>query len=336
MQTRRITAARAFLTIAASALAALAQPAMAWEPAKPIEFVATAGPGGGTDIFARTVQAIVTKHKLVSQPIVVLSKGGGSGAEGYLYVKSSPGDPYKLAFGTSNNWSQPMLSNVPWAATDFVPVAAMVQDEFMLWVKQDAPIQNVGDYLKAVAAAKGDWHMGGAQSKDTDEILTHLIETVGKVKITYIPFKSGGEAAVQLAGGHVGSHTNNPSESIGQWKAGTQRPLCVFNTQRLPAGPKVTATQSWSDIPTCKESGLDIALYQQPRAVYLPARVKPEEVAYYVQLMKKVQATPEWKEYLERTQQTSVFISGAAFDKLMTEDIDRTRRVGTEQGWIAR
>jgi tripartite-type tricarboxylate transporter receptor subunit TctC len=334
MATRR-TNRRTFLTLALAALGAAAPLAMAWEPAKPIEFIATAGPGGGTDIFARTVQSIIAKHKLVAQPVTVVNKGGGSGAEGWLYVKSAPGDPYRVGFGTSNTWQQPLLSNVPYKASDFTPIAAMVQDEFLLWVKQDAPYKTVGDYLKAAAAAKGDFNMGGAQSKDTDEILTRLIEKEGKVKLTYIPYKSGAEAAVQLAGGHVVSNTNNPSESIGQWKASTQRPLCVFNTQRLPAGPKVTATQSWSDIPTCKESGLDIPLYQQPRTVWLPAKVKPEEVAYYVELMRKVQATPEWKEYLERTQQSPVFITGAEFAKMQKEDEERTRKIGAEQGWLA-
>jgi tripartite-type tricarboxylate transporter receptor subunit TctC len=187
----------------------------------------------------------------------------------------------------------------------------MVQDEFLLWVKQDAPFQNVGEFLKAVGAKNGDWNMGGALSKDTDEMLTRLIEKTARVKMTFVPFKSGGEAAVQLAGGHVGSHTNNPSESVGQWKAGTQRPLCVFNTQ-----------------------GLAIPVFQQPRTTWLPAKVSPEQVAFYVDLMKKVQATPEWKEYIERTQQTSVFLSGEAFQKLITEDMERTRKIGVEQGWI--
>ena len=77
----------------------------AWLPVKPIEFIATAGPGGGTDNFARAVQAIITKHKLVEQPIVVTNKGGGSGAEGYTYTKAMAGDPYKIVFGTSNAWT---------------------------------------------------------------------------------------------------------------------------------------------------------------------------------------------------------------------------------------
>ena len=101
-------------------------------------------------------------------------------------------------------------------------------------MKQDAPYKTAGDFLKA--AASGDFKMGGAQSKDTDEVLTRLIEKAANVKFTYIPFKSGAEAAVQLAGGHIDSHVNNPSESLGQWRGGTQRPLCAFSPKRSAAG----------------------------------------------------------------------------------------------------
>ena len=58
--------------------------AQAWEPTKPIEFVVTSGAGGGTDNFARIIQSIITKHKFTEQRIVVVNKGGGSGAEGYV------------------------------------------------------------------------------------------------------------------------------------------------------------------------------------------------------------------------------------------------------------
>src|SRR6201997_2641726 len=238
-----------WMMLSAGAIATLyAAPAAAeWRPSKPIEFVATAGPGGGTDNLARTVQSIIVKYKLTDQPVVVVNKGGGSGAEGYVYGKVSAGDPYKVIFGTSNAWQQPLVSKVAFNYTDLTPIAAMAQDEFLLWVKQDSPYKTAADYLKA--AASGDFKMGGAQSKDTDEVLTRMIEKVGHVKLAYIPFKSGAEAAVQLAGGHIDSHVNNPSESVGQWRGGTQRPICVFNTKRLAPGPKGTATEGWSDIP---------------------------------------------------------------------------------------
>src|ERR1700694_3224169 len=305
------------------------------QPVKPIEFIATAGPGGGTDNYARAVQAIITKHKLVDQPIVVTNKGGGSGAEGFTYAKAMAGDPYKIVFGTSNVWSQPMVSKVAYNYTDLTPIAAMVQDEFLLWVKQDAPYQNAQDFLKAVAAKPaGGIRMGGAQSKDTDETLTRMIDKAAKVKFTYIPFKSGAEAAVQLAGGHIDSHVNNPSESIGQWKGSTHRPLCAFSPQRLPHGPKGTEKQNWHDIPTCVESGLAIPQFEQPRTVWLPGKVTAEQAAFYVDLMKKVQDTPEWKEYIERTSQVDTFLTGESFAKFIKEDIDRTHKIAADEGWL--
>ena len=322
------------LLLSAAALALIgAVPASAdWKPVKPIEFVATAGPGGGTDNLARVVQSIITKYKLTDQPVVVVNKGGGSGAEGYTYGKASAGDPYKVIFGTSNAWQQPMVSKVAFRHTDLTPIAAMAQDEFLLWVKQDSPYKSAGDYLKAAKSAS--FKMGGAQSKDTDEVLTRIIERVAGVKFTYIPFKSGAEAAVQLAGGHIDSHVNNPSESLGQWRGGTQRPLCAFSPKRLPQGPKITATEGWSDVPTCVEQGLDIPQYQQPRTVWLPGKVSADQAAFYVGLMKKVQAEPEWKDYIEKTSQTDTFLTGAEFEKFIKDDITRVHKIAADQGWL--
>ena len=45
--------------------------------------------------------------------------------------------------------------------------------------------------------------MAGALSKDTDQTLTRYIEKDTGAKFIYIPFRSGGEASVQLTGGHV-------------------------------------------------------------------------------------------------------------------------------------
>ncbi len=114
--------------------------AQAFEPTKPVEFVVTAGAGGGTDIFARTVQAIVTKYNLMPQPIVVQVKGGGSGAEGYIYTRSAEGDTHKLVFGTQNSYALPLGAKVAYTHEDMTPVAALALDEFLLWVKGDSPI----------------------------------------------------------------------------------------------------------------------------------------------------------------------------------------------------
>lgn len=313
---------------------ALAGPAAAFTPSKPIEFVVTAGAGGGTDIFARTIQSIIQKNNLVAQPIVVTLKGGGSGAEGFVYGKTGTGDAHRVVFGTSNQWLLPMVARVGWKREELTPVAALAFDEFVLWARQDAPWKTGAEFVAAARA--GTVKMGGSQSKDLDETLVRILEKAAGVKLTYIPFRSGGEAAVQMAGGHVDGNTNNPAENVGQWKAGQGRPICVFSASRLAAGPKVTETMGWADIPTCREQGIGIDEYKMPRAVYLPPGVPAEAVAFWSGVLRKVFDSADWQEYIARTSQSASFMTGDAFRQFIAMDEDRSRKIFDEQGWLVK
>ncbi len=307
-----------------------------WQPSRPVEFVVAAGAGGGSDIFARTVQSIIVKYKLMAAPIVVLNKGGGSGAEGFVYVKSANGDPHKMVFGTNNEWMLPLVAKVGWKYDELTPVAAMAFDEFLLWTRPNAPWKTAKEYIAAAKANPGTMRMGGSQSKDTDEVLTRMLEKATGIKVMFIPFKSGGEAAVQLAGGHIDSNTNNPAESVGQWKGGQGTPLCVFSKNRLPAGPKVTSTMAWNDIPTCKEQGIPIDEYKMPRDVFLPGGVPEGAVAFYAQMFKKVSETTEWAEYIAKTSQSGQYMGPAELKAFIKTDEERGRKLFEEQGWLVK
>lgn len=305
----------------------------AWTPDKPVEFIVTAGAGGGTDTFARTIQSIIVKYKLMNAPIVVLNKGGGSGGEGFVYGSATAGDPYKVTFATNNEYLLPLVAKMGFTADSFTPVAAMALDEFLVWVNAESPHKDVKGFLEA--AKKGDGlRMGGSQSKDVDQTLTSIISATSGAKFNYIPFKSGNEAAVQLAGGHIDANVNNPSENIGQWKANMVRPLCIFSSQRMEAGPKITKDMAWSDIPTCKDQGLPIPTYQMPRTIWLPAGVPADAVEFFTGLLKKVRETPEWKAYIERSSQTDTFLTGDALKAYIKQDQDRAAEVFKREKWI--
>ena len=92
-----------------------------WKPAKPVEFVVTSSPGGGTDNFARVVQSIIAKHKFMEQPVGVTNKGGGSGAEGFIYAKVATGDAHKLTFGTNNAYLLPYVAKLVYKADELTP-----------------------------------------------------------------------------------------------------------------------------------------------------------------------------------------------------------------------
>ena len=314
----------------------IAAPALAFEPTRPVEFVVTSGPGGGTDNFARTVQSIISKHKLMNAPIVVTNKGGGSGAEGFVYAAGYKGDPYKLAFGTNNEYLLPSVADVPYASEDLTPVAALALDEFLVWVNGESRFNDIKDFVAAAKTEPKAIQFGGSQSKDTDQILVSTIAETAGAEFRYIPFKSGGDAAVQLAGGHIDANVNNPNENRGQWQAGMVKPLCVFRPDRFPQGAPVHDGKGWHDIPTCAEAGLAIDSYRMPRTVWLPAGVDEEVVTFYRDVLKKVSETPEWADYVAKTSQTSQFMAGDDFNAYQTGDRDNVRKVLKREGWLVK
>ena len=325
------------LTIAciAAAAASVAMPAFAFEPDRPVEFVVTAGPGGGTDIFARTIQAIITKYELMKAPIVVVNKGSAGGAEGFVYAATAKGDAYKLTFGTNNAYLLPIRAKVPYTEADLTPVAALASDEFVLWVNGKSDVKTAADFIAKAKAAPGELKVAGSQSKDVDQILTSMINDATGADIGYVPFKSGGEAAVQLAGDHVAANVNNPSENLGQWQAGMVKPVCVFKSERLKSETKVAGNEGWSDIPTCKESGIAIDNYAMPRTVWMAAGVDPDAVAFYTDVLKKVSETPEWQKYLADTSQSGTYMSGAEFSDFIKKDETAVSAVLKREGWLA-
>ncbi len=298
---------------AAAVFAAVAVPAQAWEPTKTVEFIVPAGSGGGADQMARAIQGIIVKHKLMKEPMVVINKSGGAGAEGFLDVKGAKGDPHKIIITLSNMFTTPLATGVPFNWRDLTPVKMMALDEFVLWVNSETPYKTAMEYIDAVKkAGPGKFNMGGTGSKQEDQIITAAIEQKTGAKFTYIPFKGGGTVAVQLVGKHIDSSVNNPIEAVAHWRGGKLRPLCVFDTQRMPYKDKMTSTMSWHDIPTCKESGLDVN-YLMLRGIFMAGGVTQDQVDYYVGVLRKVRETPEWAALMNKGAFNQTSLEGKEF-----------------------
>jgi tripartite-type tricarboxylate transporter receptor subunit TctC len=319
-----------------AALLAAAGPAAAWEPTKPVTFVIPAGTGGGADQMARFIQGVVTKHNLMSQPMVVLNKGGGAGAEGFLEVKNAKGDPHKIIITLSNLFTTPLGTGVPFSWKEMTPVAMLALDQFVLWVNAEKPYKSAKEYIAAVKAGEDrSFKMGGTGSKQEDQIITAALERVTTPKkFTYVPYKGGGQVAVQLVGNHVDSSVNNPIEAVSQWKAGALRPLCIFDDKRSIYKEKVTADMAWSDIPTCKEAGVDVD-YQMLRGIFMPSGVTAEQVKFFVDLFQKVRETPDWKEFMERGAFNQTFMSGEQYKTWVDAADKRHYDLMKEAGFLA-
>jgi putative tricarboxylic transport membrane protein len=306
----------------------------AWEPTRPIEFIVPAGTGGGADQMARTIQGIVTKYNLTKQPMVVINKSGGAGGEGFLDVKNSRNNPHKLIITLSNLFTTPLATGIPFSWKDMTPVAMLALDEFILWVNADTPYKSVKEYIDAVKKEPGKFKMGGTGSKQEDQIITVALEKATGAKLAYIPFRGGGEVAVQLVGKHVDSTVNNPIEAVAQWRANSLRPLCVFDGKPLSYTDKIASNMSWSDIPTCKSQGLDVE-YLMLRGIFTVPGATKDQIDYYVDVLKKVRETPEWKTLMNEGAFNNTFMTGADYAKWVDNEDKRHQALMKEAGFLA-
>jgi tripartite-type tricarboxylate transporter receptor subunit TctC len=102
----------------------------------------------------------------------------------------------------------------------------------------------------------------------------------------------------------------------------------------MAQGPKVTKDMGWSDIPTCKDSGIPISTYQMPRTIWVPAGAPADAVAFYAGVMAKVRETPEWKAYIERSSQTDRFLTGDALKDYIKQDQSKAAEVFKTEKWL--
>src|SRR3546814_17973269 len=123
--------------------------------------------------MAPLIQGSVTKHNLMPRPMVGINRSGGAGAEGFLDVKASAGDPHKIIITLSNLFTTPMATGTPFSWKDLTPVAMLALDEFVLWFPADPPYKTATASLDAVKKGQaGQFKLGGTGSKPEAPTIT--------------------------------------------------------------------------------------------------------------------------------------------------------------------
>ncbi len=304
---------RVRLGLAAMLLGAALPSIAAWEPTAPVELVVPAGTGGGADQMARFIQQVVAKHGLMKQPLTVVNKTGNSGAEGLLDVKAARGNPHKLIITLSNLFTTPIATGADFNWRDITPVEMLALDQFVLWVNAASPHKSAKELMDAMrVGAPGSVKLGGTGSKQEDQLISVLLETAGETRLNYIPLKGGGDVARSLAERQVDITVNNPIEAAKLWSEGKVRPLCVFDGKKLDYRGKIAGNQTWNDLPTCMSFGIPVQ-YLMMRAIFMAPGVSTEQVDYYVRLLNKVRALPEWQDLMAQGAFNQTVMTGEPF-----------------------
>ena len=244
MKLKMLVRSLAFSFLAASALAAHAAGEDTY-PDKPIKFVVTFPPGGGTDVLARLIGAELTKS--VGQTVVVENKPGASGNIGAEFVAKSPADGYTLLVVNSSYAINPgVFSKLPFnPVSDLRGVVQFASTPSVISAPEGSKLRTFKDVLDGAKGGNGlSYASCGAGTPQ--HLAGGSIEVMAAVKLVHVAYKGCAPAMTDVVSGQVDLGINTLANTVPMVAGKKIRPLAVTSKQRVLSLP---------DVPTVAESG---------------------------------------------------------------------------------
>ncbi len=281
--------------MAAALLAPAAASAQANYPAKAIELMVAFAPGGGVDLFGRTVAKVLNEEKIVTQRIQVFNKPGAGGELGMAEMAGPrKNDNYSLSAFALHVIYTPLTLGTPNSYKTLTPIAKIFSEYQMMVVRAESPIKSLKDVEAALKKDVGSLRFGGASLGNSDHIVVaKFAQVIGgdPTKLTYIAY-SGGESNPAILGGHVDVGMGG-LDLMDLVKAGKMRALAISSDKRLGG--------DFKDIPTFVEQGYDV-VNQNWRGIFGPPGMSPDVVKFWRGAFTRMVETPSWKAELEKNQ----------------------------------
>jgi len=270
-------------------------------PSKRLTWTIAFGPGGGNDIMSRTLISVLEKYKLYPETIVAENRAGGSGAVGWGYLFSQKGNPYHISSTSGSFITTPLQANTPWQPSSFTPIALLATDDLVLLVNKNSKIRNLKEFIAAAKAKPPS--IGGIGAVNVDFIVPKLFSEKAGFTFSYVSFNKQGELTTALLSNALDAQMSNPGEVLGLLQSGDLRALAFSGKST----PKVLG-----DVPTFAQAGYEIGV-SLPRGLVLPPDVPKEAQQWWIETMKKVVETPEWKAYVDKQLLTENVLYGEDF-----------------------
>lgn len=303
--------------LAAGVIAALPAAHAQKFPTRPIELVVPFAPGGGSGITGEVMKKIIADEKLSPQPVSITYKPGASGQVGWTFLATKKGNAHTIATATQSFSYGFVLKRMQVKPEDFTPIALMLVDTQLMAASPQSGFKTIQQVIEASRKNPGSVKLGGTGSAGSDANLAVMLANEAKIKLNYIPFKSGGEVNAAILGGHVDVALGNPNELAGYVEAGKLVPLVVFSDERIPA---------LKNVPTMKESGHNV-VSRSTRGVVAPAGIAKHEEQFLIEMMRKITESKQWKEYADKNMMTVKFLGGADYAKYLAEERENLTKI---------
>ena len=281
--------ALAVLCLMLCACCALAQ---ADYPERPLTMIIPYGAGGTTDIYGRTLAALLEKE--LGQSISCVNQSGASGAIGAQFVKDADADGYTLLICSETMGTYRTMGVSELGYDDFTVITPLIGDPKIIVVGKNSPYNTMDELLAAIKEKPGRLTMSHSGPGGSGHNQGLVLGELG-YDVAMISFGSGSEALLGVIGGQVDFTNPNISTLSGYIASGDVKPLAVFASARLEAYP---------DIPAFTEFVPESEKYLNIPYTVLSFCVDsdtPDDVAAKLKdAAAKVTAGAEWQEFVKR------------------------------------
>ena len=242
-------------TAALAALATLALPALTQAqaqpggyPSQPIRMIVTFPPGGSADAVVRML--VPRLNETLGQPVIVDNRPGAGGNIGMQLLTKSAPDGYTFGVGAAGALSanKSLYASMPYdPEKDLLPVSMLAAIPFVLAGHPSLPAKNLQQLIDMARKNPGQLSIAHGGNGTAMHLSTALLQQMAGTKMTEVPYKGSGPAALDTLSGQVQLSLVDLPASLQQIKAGKLTAYAVTSPRRLPQLPEV---------PTLSESGL--------------------------------------------------------------------------------
>jgi tripartite-type tricarboxylate transporter receptor subunit TctC len=227
-------------------LCALALPASAQYPNKPVRLIVPFPPGGAAELGARIYAQPL--GQALGQTVVIETRPGADGAIAADAVKKAEPDGYTLFYATNTafNWVPAVRKDPPYdPVADFTPVSMIGIFGFFLFSHPSVPAKNMNELIAHIKANPGKLNYGSGNS--TAMVSTAQLVQREKLNVVHVPYKGDGPLVIDLVGGRIQFAIMTPGSAAPMVKEGKLRVLATLLQSR---------NQLLPDAPTMQEQGL--------------------------------------------------------------------------------
>ena len=305
------------LAVVAASLAPIVCGAQSY-PAKPVRVVIPWPPGGSNDVVGRIVAQKLSET--MGQQFVVDNRGGASGVIGSEFVAKSPPDGYTLMIHSATHVSNPHLyGKVPYdTLKDFAAVAPLSVQIGMLVVHPALPVKSVKEFVALAKSKPGQITYSSSGNGSFVHLSMALFASMAGVKMTHVPYKGGGPAAISIASGETQAQMGTVGAVIQQVKQNRVRALAVTSDRRVDAFP---------NLPTVAEAGVPGYEFTAWIGMLAPAATPKPIVDRLNAEVTKVLRLPDVAQNLKSQTLEPMIMTPGEFSKRLKSDYDKYEKV---------